>query len=391
MQSVIEDQRIRRRRKRGLEQPQMVQTFVVSKPQFALLRSFSGNPLYNPTNAGRSDRRGRWESGLRTFASWVGRFHPVADISFYAAILLGVLTMNYLFVAHGPVSRALHSPLFIDLPIGEDFDAVLYRYISSGEGQISPFAELELDPSQFQQMQIREHVVNSGDTISGIAEQYSLNMDTIVSFNKIDDARRLRSGDRYRIPDRDGLLHTVQYGESLAAVASRYNIPSNAILDANDLISERLEVGQPLFLPGARMDPVDLQIALGELMQFPYRGRFTSGFGYRRDPFTGLRRFHNGIDVAGPSGSAIRAAMAGVVAHVESQTGNYGRFIIIRHTNGFQTLYAHLSSFSVSLGQRVARGQQIGLLGNTGRSTGAHLHFSVIKNGRFVNPLAYLY
>ena len=249
----------------------------------------------------------------------------------------------------------------------------------------------ELEPTKFQQLQINEHVVTSGDTISSIASKYGLNMDTIVSFNDVEDARRLRSGDRYRIPDRDGLLHTVKYGESLTALASRYDISPNAVLDANDLISERLEVGQPLFLPGARMDSIELMVALGELLQFPYRGRLTSGFGYRRDPFTGLRRFHNGIDIAGPSGTAVRSAMAGVVAHVGSQSGNYGKFIIVRHTNGFQTLYAHLSSFSVSLGQRVARGQRVGLMGNTGRSTGSHLHFSVIKNGRFTNPIPYLY
>ena len=313
----------------------------------------------------------------------------MADVSFYAALVLGVMVLNYLFVAHGPLNRVVYNPLFIDLPTSENFDALLYRDLSNA--QVAAAGNLELDAGQFQRLQINEYVVATGDTISGIAIEHDLNMDTIVSFNDIDDARRLRSGERFRIPDRDGLLHTVKYGDSLAGISARYDISRNAILDANNLFNDTLGVGQSLFLPGARMDPIELQIVLGELMQSPYRGRLTSGFGYRRDPFTGLRRFHNGIDVAGPSGAAVRASMAGVVAHVETQNGNYGKFIILRHSNGFQTLYAHLSRFSVSPGQRVARGQQIGSMGNTGRSTGSHLHFSVIKNGSFVNPLSYIY
>jgi murein DD-endopeptidase MepM/ murein hydrolase activator NlpD len=111
----------------------------------------------------------------------------------------------------------------------------------------------------------------------------------------------------------------------------------------------------------------------------------------RSDPFTGLPRFHNGIDVANRIGTPIRAAASGRVVHVESQIGNYGRFVIVRHPDGFQTLYAHLNDFSVRTGEYVDRGEVLGVMGNTGRSTGPHLHFSVIHNGTFVNPLRYLH
>ncbi|WP_438829573.1 M23 family metallopeptidase [Alkalispirochaeta alkalica] len=111
----------------------------------------------------------------------------------------------------------------------------------------------------------------------------------------------------------------------------------------------------------------------------------------RPDPFTGQRRFHNGVDIVNAMRTPVRAAASGRVVHVESQIGNYGRFVILRHADGFQTLYAHLDSYSVRVGQNVSRGQQIGAMGNTGRSTGPHLHFSVIHNGRFVNPLRYLH
>ena len=82
--------------------------------------------------------------------------------------------------------------------------------------------------------------------------------------------------------------------------------------------------------------------------------------------------------------------MSGTVAHVGNQLGNYGRFVIMKHERGFQTLYAHLDSFDVRVGQFVYQGDIIGRMGNTGRSTGPHVHFSVIRNGRFVNPLNYL-
>jgi murein DD-endopeptidase MepM/ murein hydrolase activator NlpD len=111
----------------------------------------------------------------------------------------------------------------------------------------------------------------------------------------------------------------------------------------------------------------------------------------RNDPFTGRRRFHNGIDLAGPIGTPIGAAMPGTVVHTEAQTGNYGKFVIVRHDGGFQTLYAHLDSFAVRKGQYVSQGQTIGSMGNTGRSTGPHLHFSIIRNGSFVDPLGFLH
>ena len=154
--------------------------------------------------------------------------------------------------------------------------------------------------------------------------------------------------------------------------------------------SKEIAVGQVVFVPEARMNRTELKLILGELFRLPVSGRYTSGFGMRNDPFTGLRRFHNGIDWANALGTPIRAAGSGRVVHIESQIGNYGKFLIVRHDDGFQTLYAHLSSFDVGVGDFVYQGDILGRMGNTGRSTGPHLHFSVIRNGRFVNPLNYL-
>ncbi|WP_424986522.1 DUF5930 domain-containing protein [Microbulbifer sp. S227A] len=117
--------------------------------------------------------------------------------------------------------------------------------------------------------------------------------------------------------------------------------------------------------------------------------RYTSGFGYRRDPKTGGRRMHNGSDFAGPAGTDILATADGVVIHAGWQSG-YGRLVKIRHDFGIETYYAHNSRIRVKKGQRVSRGEHIADMGSTGRVTGTHLHYEVRVNGTPVNPMIYI-
>jgi murein DD-endopeptidase MepM/ murein hydrolase activator NlpD len=117
--------------------------------------------------------------------------------------------------------------------------------------------------------------------------------------------------------------------------------------------------------------------------------RFTSGFGNRRDPKTGRTRMHNGVDFAGPRGTAIHATSEGEVIKAGWE-GGYGNTVVIRHAFGIETLYAHLSSINVRVGQRVSRGDRIGGMGTTGRSTGVHLHYEVRLGGTPVNPMTYI-
>ncbi|MDK3016396.1 M23 family metallopeptidase [Pseudodonghicola flavimaris] len=117
--------------------------------------------------------------------------------------------------------------------------------------------------------------------------------------------------------------------------------------------------------------------------------RFTSPFGYRRDPKTGGRRMHNGADFAGPYGTKIYATADGVVTRAGWMSG-YGRVVTIQHAFGIETRYAHTSRMHVKVGQRVSRGDYIADMGNSGRSTGTHLHYEVRVNGRPVNPMTYI-
>lgn len=119
------------------------------------------------------------------------------------------------------------------------------------------------------------------------------------------------------------------------------------------------------------------------------KAQITSGFGHRRHPIYGCKKHHNGVDYGGKHGSPIKAVSSGVVVSVK-HNGSYGRYVKIAHRNGYQTLYAHLSSCMVRVGQRVRTGQTIGGMGSTGRATGTHLHLEVSKNGRVLDPLKVL-
>lgn len=276
----------------------------------------------------------------------------------------------------------------VEMPVMTDaallFGSESYPTVADGE-------PLSMDPSAYEKIRRTEYVVQEGDTISEIAYQFSLDPGTILSMNPINDVRRLLPGTTLSIPDRDGQFHSVQPGESLSGIADTYGIEVSAILDANDVESPVLQVGDSLFIPGVSMGDQDYLLAIGELFQWPVRSfTFTSPFGMRVHPISGTWHMHTGIDLANRTGTPIRAAGSGRVVHVENQISNFGKMIIIDHGNGYRTLYAHLDTFGVSWGEYVSTGEQIGTMGSTGRSTGPHLHFSVFRGSQPVDPLSQL-
>jgi murein DD-endopeptidase MepM/ murein hydrolase activator NlpD len=121
----------------------------------------------------------------------------------------------------------------------------------------------------------------------------------------------------------------------------------------------------------------------------PTRGLFTSGFGIRRDPLDGRRAFHQGLDISAPPGKAVHATADGLVVRA-GRYGELGNAVVLSHGFGLTTRYGHMSRVTAVPGQRIRRGDVIGYVGNTGRSTGYHLHYEVLEDGRPVNPLAYI-
>jgi murein DD-endopeptidase MepM/ murein hydrolase activator NlpD len=231
--------------------------------------------------------------------------------------------------------------------------------------------------------------VKQGDIIGNIAVETGLSQSTIISVNKIKNARTLQIGQTLMIPNQDGIYYTVQKDDTLLSVAGLYQIDPEDIKIANELFSDVLHINSKfnsgLFLPGARLGSVELQEINGDLFIWPVAGYITSPYGYRANPFGGVRQFHSGLDIGAATGTPVKAAMAGRISTVgyDETLGNYA---VISHHSGYRTLYAHMSSILVKAGAYVSAGQRVGDVGSTGLSTGPHLHFTVYKNGVTVNP-----
>ncbi len=233
------------------------------------------------------------------------------------------------------------------------------------------------------------YTVKNGDTITRIATAHKVPPRLIYATSGLKDGSVIRVGQKLQIPDRPGLLYKMQTGDTMAAVADKYSVSLAAVAlenpDLNDL--DLLETGDRVFLPDAKI-PEPPKPALPSWLN-PGFGRITSGFGYRPHPITGLgSQMHTGIDI-GMRYAPVRAARDGTVKFA-GYMGSYGKAIVIDHGGGWKTLYAHLSQVRVRSGQNVGKGESIAVSGNTGFSTGPHLHFEIILNGRLVNPRSYV-
>lgn len=252
------------------------------------------------------------------------------------------------------------------------------------------------------------HTVESGESLSVIAERYDLRVETIAWENGITNGNKLRIGQKLMIPPVDGVSYKVKSGDSLEKIAKKYEITAEAIVAQNSLESETLAKGESLFLPGAK--PIyptapaiagDYRVqavtrtdrsyasssdvpAVGKIFIFPTTGKITQGY----------HGGHYAYDIADRSKPPIWAAGGGTVIKASSGTwgGGYGNHVIIDHGDGVQTLYGHMDSLNVSEGQWVSQGDVIGIMGNTGRvygATGIHVHWEVIINGVKMNPGSY--
>ncbi|OHD12919.1 MAG: hypothetical protein A2Z96_00625 [Spirochaetes bacterium GWB1_48_6] len=283
----------------------------------------------------------------------------------------------------------------LDLEIPEDLSrSVLLSTMGHWEESLPHSQEEKVSdgkiPSLVAPLTLSKYKVKSGEAVSTIANKFGLTLGTVISFNQIRNVKRVQVGMELSIPNQDGLMYTVARGDSLGLISRRTGITYESILDANNMESPVIQPGQKLFLPGAAISRMEIRQALGEMFIMPARGRFTSGYGYRKDPFTGVRRFHNGIDIANVAGTPIKAAMEGRVSDVGYHS-SYGNYVVISHDGGYQTMYAHLSAYKVAKGQRIAQGETIAQMGNTGYSTGTHLHFSVFRRNVPTDPTKLLY
>ena len=250
------------------------------------------------------------------------------------------------------------------------------------------------------------HEVQSGETASTIARNYGISVSTVLWANDLSAYSLIKPGDKLAILPLTGVLHKVEKGDTLGSIAKKYGIDQAKLTSANGLQSDTLKISQQLIVPGAKKitytaqkqqtysginiignivgkigkDKPKSAPSAGNRMSWPTSGhRITQYYHWG----------HHAIDVANKVGTPIYAADAGVISYAGWGSG-YGNQIVINHGGGKQTRYAHLSSFYVKKGASVGKGEAIGAMGNTGWSTGPHLHFEVIINGGKYNPLNYV-
>jgi murein DD-endopeptidase MepM/ murein hydrolase activator NlpD len=236
---------------------------------------------------------------------------------------------------------------------------------------------------------VKRYVVKEGDTLSGIAERLALDLDTVASLNRHwgSGVHLVRVGEEILVPNQDGIYLPAE--EDLAKMAAARGVPLEAVLAANRLQAGEVQRGQLLFFPGVQHHGIERSVVIGTAFLRPVLGWTSSPYGYRRDPFTNVLQFHRGVDIAAPAGSAVRAALDGRVTLV-AEDPVLGLYILLRHQIGYSTVYGHLQQALVRPGEAVARGQRIGLVGSSGKTTGPHLHFEVRKSGRPVNTTGLL-
>lgn len=328
--------------------------------------------------------------GLNSFETMLGRniksilIGIISGVMGIGLICSAVVLVNYMSNHTGPIDMTKIDSTEIDA-----LETIMAKfsheadYDEHGNVEGTSLSKIFTEPVEYQ-----TYKVKSGETISGIAKKFGLtNISTLISVNNIDNVRYLYEGQRIKIPNMDGIIYKVQAGDTLNSLVEKNKIKMEDLLDVNELASDILSPGQELFLPGVGLDQNALRNAMGELFRLPLRAKFrwTSPYGNRIDPISGKKSFHTGTDMACPKGTPIYPTMGGTVSFTGTSSV-FGNYVIVNHGNGYQTLYAHMSKILTAKGRYVSQNTKIGLVGSTGYSTGNHLHFTVYKNGKTIDP-----
>ena len=310
------------------------------------------------------------------------------------------------------------------------------------EGEKEKEKEKPAPPPPTKRAEQITYKVKKKDTIPAIAKRYGVKQDTILMNNKDALNNKMKVGDTITFPSIDGLYYKLEKNDTLAKIAKKYGISVVDIVDYNNINPKKLKAGTTIFLKGVTLQKYkDVEGRLIAAQQakedkkknkekekekpekppkgakgsapppppppqddddggrsaaysgagFAYPVRYagvSSPFGNRYHPVLKRYILHTGVDLVAKY-VPLRAAKSGVVTFAGNMSG-YGKIIIIRHDNGYETRYAHLSVISTNVGEHVNQGDLIGKTGNSGRTTGAHLHFEIRQNGVPKNPMKYL-
>lgn len=277
---------------------------------------------------------------------------------------------------------------------------------------------------------LTEYTIRRGDNLWGIAQRFDTDHRLIISINNITKPDMLRAGKRIKVPNKGGIYHRIEKGDTLSEIARSYRVGQSTIMVHNNINDSKLKAGSRIFIPGGKAhvqavrkeirepDPqregrrntvireskhvaasqagkeqkkITRTVASHSRRSFswPLRGKITSAFGSRTNPLTRRRSFHSGIDIGAPVGTPVSASADGKVIF-SGWKDIYGNMIILKHDDGFITVYAHNKKNLVSENDMVTRGDKIALSGMTGFVTGPHLHYEIRKHLTPLNPGRFL-
>lgn len=273
-----------------------------------------------------------------------------------------------------------------DVPLPENLEVV---------PQVNPIMQVGQKPNH----QLQTYVVQRGDTPNNIAERFGIRPETLLGGNSFlsEESSLLQTDTELVILPIDGVLHEVQFGDTLESLSTLYGVPVETIVayEPNNLAFPfRLHKGSEILVPGAVRQlfvwtPPKITttaarvVGTGTFVQGVTRGCITQAF----------LPWHGGLDIGLPVGTPVYAMDTGTVTYASWAQGgyyDYGNLIVIDHGNGFQSFYAHLDLINVSPGQVVRQGNRIGTTGNSGRSSGPHIHFEIRLNNVQDDPAWYI-
>ena len=288
-----------------------------------------------------------------------------------------IFTGAFIYCDYPEIKTLTNSdPLFKQLQ--DDVSAYYRAAFSHGR---SPFPALKI--FQFTRK------IDSEIDIFTITARLNIPYDTIASLNHIHNPRFFYNTHTILVPNMPGIFVPEIPDSDLEHIMLSWRTQSRE--EAREIIIFRKGKKEKyLFFPGKRFHPVERAYFLNLMFRFPLpKGRITSSFGERQDPFSGHKHVHNGIDIGATEGTEVYAVRAGIVKKA-GYDKIYGNYVLIEHDEGYQSFYGHLKDFYVHLNMKVYSGEVIGRVGITGRSTGSHLHFEIRKNGTPKDPIPLL-
>ena len=259
----------------------------------------------------------------------------------------------------------------------------LYRQLAE---DVAAFYQAYFRGNEIPPLMFYEYVVKEGEDIYGIAARINISASSIATLNGTSSPGDLAGGDRIILPNQKGIFIAAKPKTELEHLMHSWRGSSfEGGITVRALFAG--ETREFVFLPGEDFHRIELSYFLGILFRYPLTiGTISSGYGGRKDPFSGHYSFHNGIDIAAPQGTEVIAAREGVVSGI-GEDPILGIYVMIAHGGGYSTVYGHLSKRFVELKQTVHSGMIVGEVGATGLTTGPHLHFEIRRGETPQDPL----